>query len=190
VSIVCPWLIALIASHRSSAALAYFIWEPREIVCRLRHVRVPTYTALFLLALASACGVESAAGGDRTTSLGKTDSTGDVTSTTSELTSPSGLRCPDDLFEIGSIDYASGTVGADSPIEAAAIYLGVEPDGSAFDATPKESGRVLVLYKPTSEPPTAAFTVVDYWDLGWLVETVETCAGSKESGPPAGINLP
>jgi len=152
-------------------------------------MRLPTYVALFILTLASACGVESSAGGDRTTSLGTTDSTGDITSTTSEFTSPSGLRCPDDLFEIGSIDYASGTVGADSPIEAAAIYLGVEPDGSAFDATPKESERVLVLYKPTSEPPTAAFTVVDYWDLGWLVETVETCAGSKESGPPAGINL-
>jgi len=138
-----------------------------------------------LAVFASACGSDGSAGGESATRAGANaaDSTLEITSTTSEVTSPSGLRCPDDMFEMGSIDYVGGTVGSDSPIQAAANWFGVDSDDPGLASKPDRAGSVLILYTPTwSEGPAAAITVADYGS-GWLVESTETCALSKYSRP-------
>ena len=147
-------------------------------------MRVHLLIAGLLVVFVSACG-DSSAGGESATSAGANaaDSTLEITSTTSEVASPSGLRCPDDMFEMGSIDYVGGTVGFDSPIQAAASWFGVDSDDPGLASKPDRAGSVLILYTPTwSEGPAAAITVADYGS-GWLVESTETCALSKYSRP-------
>jgi hypothetical protein len=116
-----------------------------------------------VLAVLTACGGDDAELVER------------VTTTAPIVTTESGLRCPRDLFESGTFDWAAGTPGASSPLDAAADRLGVEADDARLDVRSDGNQRVRVLFSPSERRTTAVLTVVDH-GAGWLVETVDTCA--------------
>lgn len=133
--------------------------------------------ACLTVLVVSTSSCQSQEEGDRASSgTGVRNSSSDANGPSTQLfETESGLRCPSDLWESQTIDYASHTVGAGAPVDAAARWIGVEPSDARLGTISSQIDRVRVSFSPDDQLTTIVLYVVNYGS-GWIVERVDNCA--------------